>query len=292
MLLIRRFEERLLALFNEGVFFGTTHCYIGQEANAAGVIAHLRRSDIIWSNHRCHGHYLAFTGDANGLMAELMGKESGVVGGRGGSQHLCSDNFYSNGVQGGILPNAAGMAFAEKHRKTGNIVTVFLGDGTLGEGAVYETFNLAALWKLPVLFVIENNRYAQSTPFEKQVAGKIADRPKAFGIPTTEFSSFDASEISQAALPIIELVRSQGSPQALILNTYRFCHHSKSDDYRDPKEIESWRVHDPLDLLAKRLPKDELQQAEQTVMNIIRQAEDKGRAAPFPEFKTPNEWSA
>lgn len=285
MLLIRKFEERVLDLFAEGVFFGTTHCYIGQEAIAVGIINHLTPTDIVWSSHRCHGHYLAFTGDAEGLMAELMGKATGVVGGRGGSQHLCRAGFFSNGVQGGIVPVSTGMAFAEKYRRTGNIVVVFLGDGTLGEGVVYESFNLASLWKLPVLFVIENNRYAQSTPVERQLAGSMVARPRAFGIETTEIASFDATEIFEVAGAIISRVRSEQKPCALVIHTYRFCHHSKSDDHRDPREVESWLPFDPLKILGERVNPVVFKDLETRAVEQVRAAEEAARRAPFPSLQ-------
>src|SRR6266567_1044375 len=186
MALIRRFEQQILDLFAAGELFGTTHCYIGQEANAVGIINHLVPRDIIFSSHRCHGHFLARTPTADLLMAQLMGRATGLVGGRGGTQHICYENFYSNGVQGGIVPTATGMALAEKMQGTGAIATVFMGDGTLGEGLVYEAFNLASLWSAPILFVIENNRWSQSTPVEKQLAGSMLARGRAFGIDSGE----------------------------------------------------------------------------------------------------------
>ncbi len=133
---IRRFEETVLENFPRGVFFGTTHTYLGQEADAAGVLSHLQPQDIVFSNHRCHGHFLAYGGDPRALFAEMMGKASGVCGGRGGSQHLHWRNFYSNGVQGGIAPVATGMALAEKFKHSGAVCVVFLGDGTLGAGCI------------------------------------------------------------------------------------------------------------------------------------------------------------
>ena len=286
MLLIRKFEERVLELFTEGIFFGTTHCYIGQEANAVGIINHLKKTDTVWSGHRCHGHYIVFTGDVEGLMAELMGKATGVVGGRGGSQHLCRSNFFSNGVQGGIVPASLGMAFAEKYQRTGNIVVVFLGDGTLGEGVVYESFNLASLWQLPILFVIENNRYAQSTPVEKQLAGSMVARPRAFGIETTEISSFDAMEIFESSGEIIDRVRLAQKPQALVLHTYRFCHHSKNDDHRDPCEVERWKAFDPVKILKERVGSPVFNDLEACASNRIREAEEAARRAPFPSLHT------
>ena len=146
MVLIRLVEEKLLELFNEGRIHGTTHTSIGQEANAVGILNAIDRDcDIVWSNHRCHGHFLAYSGEIEGLIAEVMGKSSGVSGGRGGSQHLCHRNFHSNGIQGGIVPIAVGSALAKK--ATGAIAIVFLGDGTMGEGLVYESLNLAALYR-------------------------------------------------------------------------------------------------------------------------------------------------
>src|SRR3989337_2518710 len=183
MYFIRRFEETLLDLFGQGKLVGTTHTYIGQEADAVGVISHLDpERDVVFSNHRCHGHYLAFADDPFGLMCEVMGKGPGVCGGKGGSQHLCRGNFYSNGVLGSIVPVATGIALAEKKKGSGAVSTVFLGDGTLGEGVSYESLNMASLWRLPVLFVVENNRYAQTTPIALNLAGEIAPRFRAFGI--------------------------------------------------------------------------------------------------------------
>ncbi len=171
---IRRFEETVLENFSKGVFYGTTHTYLGQEANAVGVLRNLQAGDIVFSNHRCHGHFLAYGGDPRALFAELMGKASGVCGGRGGSQHLHWRNFYSNGVQGGIVPVATGMALAEKRKGSRAVTVAFLGDGTLGEGVVYEALNMAALWKAPILYVVENNRIAQTTPIEAGSGGQPA----------------------------------------------------------------------------------------------------------------------
>ena len=155
------------------------------------MLANIQENDIVFSNHRCHGHYLAYGGDAHALFAELMGRATGVCGGRGGSQHLHWRNFYSNGVQGGIIPIATGMALAEKYKKSGCATVAFLGDGTLGEGVIYEAFNMASLWKVPILYVLENNHIAQTTAIDLAVAGNIAARFDAFGIPSTQLSSSD-----------------------------------------------------------------------------------------------------
>lgn len=283
MLRIRRFEERALAEFSAGKLFGTTHAYIGQEANAAAIFSAASPEDIVWSNHRCHGHFLAYGGDAYRLAAELMGKATGLVGGRGGSQHIHWRNFYSNGIQGGIVPVATGMALAAKVQKTGQATLVFIGDGTLGEGVLYESLNLAALWKLPILFVVENNRYAQTTPIEKGVAGSIPARFEAFGIKVWELDSSDVLAIQPRAVEALEHVRGNLLPGALILQTHRFSAHSKGDDLRDRETLAKIRAeHDPLTIHASRLSPAELAQAEADVLTVIDRAFTQAFTDPFP----------
>lgn len=256
---IRRFEETVLEEFKRGVFSGTTHTSLGQEANAVGVITALREDDIIVTNHRCHGHYLAYGGDMRALYAEMMGRSTGVCGGRGGSQHIHWRNLYSNGVQGGIAPIAAGMALAEKQKKSGAVVTVFIGDGTFGEGVIYEAFNMARLWALPLLIVVENNHIAQTTPTALALAGSLVERLRAFEIAVTELDSSDVSVIRAAAEKSLELVRQNSLPEALILNTVRFGPHSKGDDTRAEAEILALKAQrDPVNLLAGRLPADQV----------------------------------
>ena len=258
---IRCFEETVLEEFKRGVFAGTTHTSIGQEANAAGVIGALDAGDIIVTNHRCHGHFIAYGGDLRALFAEMMGRQTGVCGGRGGSQHIHWRNLYSNGVQGGIVPIAAGMALAEKEKKTGALVTVFIGDGTFGEGVIYEAFNMAALWRLPLFIVVENNHIAQTTPTALVMAGDIAGRLRAFNIPVTELDSCDVMEIHMRALEINREVRREGHPFALVLNTARFGPHSKGDDTREEAELRALRSRrDPLRVSVSRLPKIEVEQ--------------------------------
>jgi len=182
MFTIRVFEERLLELFKDGKIFGTTHTCLGQEAIPLSIMEHLKSDDLVFSGHRCHGHFLARFNDPRSLLAEMMGRTESICSGRGGSQHLYRDGFLTNGVQGGYMPIALGAAKAEQVRGNGSIVVAIIGDGTLGEGTVYETFNMAALWQVPLLVVIENNRYAQSTPVSHNLAGRIVDRPRAFGL--------------------------------------------------------------------------------------------------------------
>jgi len=253
MRFIRRFEETLLALFEEGVLNGTTHACIGQEADAVAVMECLRPTDHVFSNHRCHGHFLARTGDAIGLLAEIMGKPQGVCGGIGGSQHLCAPGFKSNGIQGGILPAAAGIALANQLSRADGLSAVFMGEGTLGEGLVYETLNLASLWRLPLFIVLEDNAWAQSTPSHVNLAGGIAERFAAFAIDVSEIDSTDVEQIHAIAAGAVERARETRAPSALIIHTYRLCHHSKNDDARPEAEVEARWELDPLEIHAQRL---------------------------------------
>ena len=254
MLRIRRFEETLLDEFKRGVFSGTTHTSLGQEANAVGVIRQLLPDDIIVTNHRCHGHFLAYGGDMRALFGELMGRQSGVCGGRGGSQHIHWKNLYSNGVQGGIVPIATGMAVAEKQKRSDAAVVVFIGDGTLGEGVIYEAFNMAALWSAPLLVVLEDNHIAQTTPTRYALAGDMRARFEAFGIPALELDTSDVMEIAAQTLQVMREVHEEIAPRALILHTQRFGPHSKGDDSRSEEEIELLKQErDPITILEGRL---------------------------------------
>ncbi len=254
MLTIRSFETLLLEKFSTGIFTGTTHTSLGQEANAVGVLSHIQENDVVVSNHRCHGHFLAYGGDPQALYAELMGKPDGVCGGVGGSQHLHWRNFYSSGVQGGTVAMAAGMAMAEKRKGDKAIVIDFMGDGTLGEGIVYESLNMISLWQLPILIVLENNHIAQTTPAELAIAGSISQRFEAFGIPAARIDSSDILEISPIAKDLIGRVRDKCTPQALIIDTARLGTHSKGDDTRPLEIVEKlWRERDPLAIHSARL---------------------------------------
>jgi TPP-dependent pyruvate/acetoin dehydrogenase alpha subunit len=254
MRFLRRFEQSLLDLFETGVLNGTTHACIGQEADAVAVIEHLREGDHIFSNHRCHGHFLAWTGDAYGLMTEIMGKPDGVCGGIGGSQHLCAPGFKSNGIQGGIVPAAAGIALANRlDGEASALSVVFIGDGTLGEGAVYETLNIAKLWQLPLLVVLEDNGWSQSTPSSDNLAGDMRGRFEAFEIPTWEIDSTDVEAIDMAAAQAIGHARETSGPAALIIHTYRLCHHSKNDDNRPEAEVAARWALDPVAIHGERL---------------------------------------
>jgi acetoin:2,6-dichlorophenolindophenol oxidoreductase subunit alpha len=253
MRFIRRFEEGLLDLFERGLLNGTTHACIGQEADAVAVIEHLGDDDHIFSNHRCHGHFLAHTGDALGLMTEIMGKPEGVCGGIGGSQHLCAPGFKSNGIQGGIVPNAAGIAMAKQLDGGRGVSVVFIGDGTLGEGVTYETLNLAALWKLPLVVVLEDNEWSQSTPSSTNLAGSMRGRFAAFGLPVFELDSTDVEALDELAAQALAQARRRQGPVAIVIHTYRLCHHSKNDDNRPGEEVAARWELDPIELHGRRL---------------------------------------
>ena len=268
MRLIRRTEQTFFDLYERGLMAGTVHTSIGQEACAAGVVNALDRArDVIFSSHRAHGHFLAYSDEVDGLVAELLGRAGGIVGGVGGTQHLHIRNLYTNGVQGGIVPNAAGAALAEKLKQSGAIVVVFLGDGTMGQGVVYESMNLASLWSLPLLFVLEDNQYAQSTHRSQEHAGDLAGRAAAFGIEGAELEADDVFAVYEAASRAVDFVRANSRPYFLTLHTYRLAPHSKGDDTRSPEELERQWARDPLTLLAATLDaqrRDEINAAIET----------------------------
>ena len=247
MTLIRTVERKLLDLFASGKLRGTVHTCLGQEAIAAGVVGALDPArDAVCSNHRGHGHFLAYCGDSRGLIAEIMGRPEGVCRGLGGSQHLQAGNFYSNGILGGMSPVAVGIAMAEKEKGSGGICTVFHGDGAMGEGAIYEAMNVAALWKLPVLWAIEANQWAQSTPIAAEQAGDLADRARTFGVGVDIVDGNDVLAVNDAARAAVETLRAGHGPRLLFLQTYRLGPHSKGDDDRDPAEIERHWADDPV----------------------------------------------
>jgi 2-oxoisovalerate dehydrogenase E1 component len=279
-LLSRKVEEQLLELFSQGKLFGTVHTCIGQEFSGAVLTEFLQPGDSIFSNHRCHGHFLSFTNDARGLIAEIMGKESGVCGGRGGSQHLCKDGFYSNGIQGGIVPVSAGLALARKFNGDGKISVVFIGDGTLGEGAIYEAFNIASKWELPLLIVLENNGYAQSTNQQETLAGDICARAAAFDIRTAKGNTWNWEELYATADELVDFVRNESKPAFLQIDTFRLKAHSKGDDNRPRSEVEPFERRDPLNLLlAEQTP--ELLALVDKIDRLVDEAVIAAEASPY-----------
>jgi len=297
-LTIRHVEERLLALFSEGRIFGTVHTCIGQEFTGPAVARALRPEDTVFSNHRCHGHFIAYCDGVEGLIAEIMGKSTGVCGGIGGSQHLHHRNFFSNGVQGGIVPAATGLALAHKRSGGGAISVVFVGDGTLGEGALYESLNLASKWELPLLVVLENNLYSQSTHQRQTLAGDIAKRFEAFGIEVARGSTWEWPVLMDGMADSVARVREGGRPRLHLVDTYRLMAHSKGDDDRDPGEILEHRRRDPLvQLLERHAGHPWLTETLAEIRGRIDRAVAAADAAPFgrlpdaPDAPAPAAWS-
>lgn len=246
MVLIRTVEESLLGLFSTGALRGTVHTCLGQEAVAVGVAAALRPDrDVVCTNHRGHGHYLAVGGPPRALIAEVMGLSSGISGGIGGSQHLHFKNFYSNGILGGMAPVATGMALAEKKAGGDGVVVLFIGDGAMAEGTVYEAFNMAALWRLPMLFVCESNGYAQSTAIAGEIAGDLTRRGEAFGLAAASVDGNDVEAVCRVAADLVQDRRRGSGAALLVANTYRLGPHSKGDDFRDRDEIAAHAAEAP-----------------------------------------------
>jgi 2-oxoisovalerate dehydrogenase E1 component len=271
-LLIRKVEETLLRLYSQGKLNGTVHTCVGQEFSAVSIATCIDPDDFIVSNHRGHGHYIARTGDVVGLLAEVMGKKSGVAGGVGGSQHLCNANYISNGIQGGMTPIATGVALGFKLQKKGNIVIAFIGDGTMGEGILYEALNFSSIWSCPVLFVLENNQYAQSTSIKQTLAGSIRERVRGFNVEYFNSSTADVNDLLSTSEDAVNYVRKNSKPAFLEILTQRLNSHSKSDDNRSDEEIENYRQNDFLINFSKK-NQSEYQILENEVNNMIAAAE-------------------
>lgn len=253
LLLIRHFEHALLDLFGRGELNGTTHTCLGQEYIPVALRPILDPRDRIFSNHRGHGHYLARFDDPEGLLAEIMGRRGGVCSGVGGSQHLLREGYLSTGIQGQSLPVAAGTALHLRRSEPGALACAYIGDGTWGEGAVYEALNMAALWRLPLLVVVEHNGIAQSTPTAAQLAGTIAGRAAAFGVAYRPISSSDVVVIRDELAAVVSDVRAGGGPLVVEFATTRLGPHSKGDDSRSPAELVRLRAGDWYPRLATAL---------------------------------------
>lgn len=243
-LLIRHFEQKLLDLFSQGLINGTTHTCLGQEYIPVALRPLLSLDDFIFSNHRGHGHYLARYGDVHGLLAEIMGRVGAICGGVGGSQHILRDRYLSTGVQGQSLPVASGVALAMKRSSPGSLACAYVGDGTWGEGAVYEALNMAQLWHLPLVVVVENNGIAQSTETDIQMAGTIAGRCAGFGIRYKHMESVDINDIRRQLEPYFQWVRRFVQPLVIEFETSRIGPHSKGDDTRPAETVEKIRQDD------------------------------------------------
>lgn len=261
MLLIRYFEEKVEELFLQGLIHGTTHLYVGEEAVAVGACSQLSPGDMITSTHRGHGHCIAMGADIKRMMAEIMGKSTGYCKGKGGSMHIADVEkgiLGANGVVGGGIPLAAGAALTQKLKKTGKVVLCFFGDGASNTGSFHESLNLASIWKLPVVFICEDNCYAVSFSAKKSVGAQhISDRAIGYGIDGGFYDGNDIFSVMKATKEAIDKARSGAGPTLLEFKTYRWKGHSKSDAnrYRTKEEIEEWKKRCPIQRLEKELIK-------------------------------------
>lgn len=254
LLMIRHFELALLDLFGRGEIAGTTHTCLGQEHIPVALKPLLDEADYVFSNHRGHGHYLARFGDPHGLLAEIMGRDGAVCHGVGGSQHILRDRFLTTGIQGQNVPVAAGVALHLQRTEPRRLAVVHIGDGTWGEGAVYEGLNMAALWRLPLVVVVENNGIAQSTPTAAHLAGSIRGRVRGFGIDYEEVTGTDVTAIREQLARPIARVRGRSGPLVVEFHTVRLGPHSKGDDTRDQRERDLMRTQDWFVRYARTFP--------------------------------------
>ena len=256
---IRRFEEAAEDSYVRGLSYGTMHLSIGQEATAVGVCAALSDADCITSTHRGHGHCIAKGAELMPMFAEFLGREAGYCRGRGGSMHIAEPargNLGANGIVGGGLPIAVGAALSAKKRGTGSVAVAFFGDGANNEGAFHESLNLASIWKLPVVFVCENNQYAMSMAIGRSTAvANVADRAGAYGMPGVIVDGNDFAAVAEASFAATDRARAGQGPTLIEAKTYRTRGHSRSDRnrYRTREEIEEWKARDPIALFERQI---------------------------------------
>jgi TPP-dependent pyruvate/acetoin dehydrogenase alpha subunit len=299
MVKIRLFEERVDQLFAEGKIWGTGHLYIGEEATAVGVISALRKDDYITSNHRGHGHCLAKGASLKLMMAELWGKAEGYCRGIGGSMHIAdtsSGNLGANGIVGGSSGIAVGSALASVMSGSNRVTACFLGDAAFNQGVVHESLNLAAVWKLPVVFICENNLYGMSVPVSRAyLLPDIADRAPAYGMEGKAVDGNDVLAVYQASRDAAGRARKGLGPELIECKTYRWKGHSKADPcrYRPPEELESWKAKCPIKRFEKYLidnqvmNPDEIEEKQQRVKEQIEEAVEfarQGAELPFEEL--------
>ena len=261
MLKIRRFEERAAQLYGMGHIGGFCHLYIGQEAVVVGVLMTIDKNDSVVTTYRDHGHMIARGLDPKRIMAELTGREDGYSAGKGGSMHMFSkeNNFYGgHGIVGAQVPIGTGIAFTHKYNKEKNICRTYIGDGAMNNGQVFEAFNLAALWKLPVLYIIENNKYGMGTSVDRAAAGSdLYKRGEAFGIPGEKVDGMNVFKVIEAADKAGKYVREGNGPYIIEVQTYRYRGHSMSDPakYRTKEELENYKDTDPIEIVKTEILK-------------------------------------
>lgn len=298
MLKIRIFEEHVNILYTTAKMPGLAHLYSGEEAIAVGVCSALRRDDYITSTHRGHGHCLAKGASVDLMFAELLGKEAGYCKGKGGSMHIADQstgNLGANAIVAGSTGIATGAAFSSKMRGTDQVTVCFFGDGALGQGLLYEVMNMASLWKLPVIYVCENNLYNEYTHYSETTAGDIGTRAKAFGIPTEEIDGQDIRIVYTTARRLVERARQGEGPSFLLCNTYRYHGHHVGDIqrsyYRTKDEEEQWKTtRDPLQLSLQWMTEQQFidapkaEQIEKEVRAEVEAGVEFALNAPYPEL--------
>ncbi len=293
---IRAFEEQVNELYKSAKMPGLAHLYVGEEAVAVGVCEALRRDDFITSTHRGHGHCLAKGASVNRMFAELLGKEPGYCRGKGGSMHIAdpeTGNLGANAIVGGSAGIATGAALSAKMRGSQQVAVCFFGDGALGQGLLYESMNMASLWKLPVVYVCENNLYGEYTPCGETIAGDILARPKALGVHAESVDGQDVQAVNAAMRRLVERARRGEGPAFLECKTYRYYGHHVGDvnrEYRTRDEEREWMSqHDPLQTLSGRLEKQGLADATvfERIQTDVKAEIDNGvqyaLAAPYPD---------
>jgi pyruvate dehydrogenase E1 component alpha subunit len=294
MLTIRLFDEQALSLYRAGEMRGTTHPYIGMEAVGVGVMQALRPIDYVTSTHRGHGHTIAKGGEPKRMMAELLGRATGYSGGKGGSMHIADMDKHmlgANGIVGGGMGLATGAALTARLQQTGSVAVCFFGDGALEQGILHETTNLAAIWKLPVVFVCENNQYAMSTRSDWSVAGgDPARRAAGYGIPGVTVDGMDLFAVNSAASEFVERARRGDGPAYLVCTTYRYHGHHAGDplNYREKEEVDRWRQQDPIERVKRAavergvMTAAEIADLERRVDGEIQAAVEFARNSPEP----------
>ena len=298
MLLIRRFEEKAGQLYGMGLIGGFCHLYIGQEAVVVGLEAAAEEGDKRITSYRDHGHMLACGRDPKGVMAELTGREGGLSKGKGGSMHMFSKDrhFYGgHGIVGAQVPLGAGLAFADKYKENGRVTFTYFGDGAANQGQVYETFNMAALWKLPVIFVIENNQYAMGTAQKRSTSTpELHTRGLAFGIPGETVDGMDVLAVKAAGEKAVAHCRAGDGPYILEVMTYRYRGHSMSDPakYRTREEVQKMRderdaIEHVRDLLlqGKHATEDDLKAIDKEIKAVVNDAAEFSKESPEPALE-------
>jgi pyruvate dehydrogenase E1 component alpha subunit len=296
MLLIRRFEERAGQMYGMGLIGGFCHLYIGQEAVVVGMQAAIKDGDAVITSYRDHGHMLACGMDPKGVMAELTGRRGGYSKGKGGSMHMFSREkkfFGGHGIVGAQVPIGTGLAFAQKYNGTKELTLAYFGDGSANQGQVYEAMNMAALWKLPVIYIIENNKYAMGTSIERSSATiDLYKHGESFGIPGEQVDGMDVLAVREAGERAADYVRSGKGPYVLEMKTYRYRGHSMSDPgkYRTKDEVERMRSeHDPIDqarkllLDGKHIDEAALKEIDKEVKTIVAEAAEFAQHSPEPD---------